>query len=64
MTAQDRRCGTCRFFRPASKKSSVGYCVWDNEDRLPGWMEEYRHAVYGTEWKDCPTWEARDANPG
>ena len=57
--ATDRRCGTCRHFRPVGPDASA--CWWRPE-RVPHWYGAHVMLVHvrGFGGRDCNTWEARD----
>ena len=70
MTAQDRRCGTCRWFCPAYQSKGISmewygpWCDWPDYNVLPSAMPDEPWITRKDAGTTYPTWEALDANPG
>lgn len=63
MTNADKRCGTCRHYRPDTVSPGDGYCHAPMPDILPQWaraaLGDATICVDVSDGTDCEAWEAK-----
>lgn len=61
----NRRCGTCRWFRPSQESETaasldLGTCRWERKNR-PFWLKNTAYVSGDTDGLDCEAWADGDS---